>query len=155
MSSQRYPLECKDEAVRQVIEQKQKHNATTILVEDAASGTQLVQQLHEKGVYEVKAVKPEGDKEIRFSAHSIRIENGLVHLPKDAPWLDAYLQEITTFPNSKYSDQVDSTSQALAWIADTGREPAIIQYYREECERMYGKEYVAQMQREMDRREGL
>jgi len=37
-------------------------------------------------------------------------------VPENSPWLDAYLLELTTFPNSKYDDQVDSTVNALAWL---------------------------------------
>jgi hypothetical protein len=50
--------------------------------------------------------------------HSITstIENGFVYLPDQAEWLQAYLHELTTFPNSKHDDQADSTSQALDWI---------------------------------------
>jgi hypothetical protein len=39
-----------------------------------------------------------------------------VHVPKEAPWLDDYLRELTGFPNSRHDDQVDSTTQALAWV---------------------------------------
>jgi hypothetical protein len=38
-----------------------------------------------------------------------------VLFPTAAPWLDIYLLELTTFPNSKNDDQVDSTVNALAW----------------------------------------
>ena len=31
------------------------------------------------------------------------------------PWLHTYLNELTSFPNSKYDDQVNSTVFALAW----------------------------------------
>src|SRR6516164_634377 len=44
------------------------------------------------------------------------IENGFVHLQKAAPWLAAYLHEITTFPNGRHDDQVDSTAQMLDWF---------------------------------------
>ena len=37
-------------------------------------------------------------------------------VPKQALWLPEYLLELTTFPKGKYDDQVDSTSQALAWF---------------------------------------
>ena len=43
-------------------------------------------------------------------------ENGLVHLPQTAPWLDCYVHELITFPMGKFDDQVDSTSQALDWF---------------------------------------
>ena len=33
--------------------------------------------------------------------------------PKQAPWLDEYVREITGFPGTRHDDQVDSTSQAL------------------------------------------
>jgi len=41
--------------------------------------------------------------------------SGQVFLSKDAPWLDAFLNEILAFPNSRYDDQVDSFSQFLNW----------------------------------------
>ncbi len=103
--------------VRAVLDQRQQFGADVVLVEDAASGVQLVQQLKDKGLLSVKAVKPEGDKVMRLHAQSTVIENGFVHVPREAHWLDAYLHELTTFPASKHSDQVDSTSQALAWMA--------------------------------------
>jgi predicted phage terminase large subunit-like protein len=36
-----------------------------------------------------------------------------VLFPRSAPWLSEYVRELTSFPNSKYDDQVDSTTQAL------------------------------------------
>jgi hypothetical protein len=41
---------------------------------------------------------------------------GQVLLPADAPWLATYLQELLGFPTARHDDQVDSTSQALAWL---------------------------------------
>lgn len=124
--------------VRAVLEQHSQFNANVILVEDAASGVQLIQQLQEQGVYCVKAIKPEGDKVVRMHAQSTAIENGFVFLPERAHWLDSYLHELTTFPTGKHSDQVDSTSQALAWM--TVSKPVdrelISKLLREECERL-------------------
>jgi hypothetical protein len=40
-----------------------------------------------------------------------------VHLPNEAPWLDDTLRELTGFPNLRYDDQVDSTTQVLQWVA--------------------------------------
>jgi predicted phage terminase large subunit-like protein len=104
---------------RAVVQMAQTHKATVVLIEDAASGTQLVQELVYDGMRIVKAIKPEGDKVMRFNAQTATIENGFVYLPKDAPWLPEYVSEITTFPNSKHKDQSDSTAQALAWINQT------------------------------------
>jgi len=49
-------------------------------------------------------------------AQTAVIENGFIHLPKTAPWLAAYLHELTVFPNGRHDDQVDSTAQLLDWF---------------------------------------
>jgi predicted phage terminase large subunit-like protein len=104
------------ELKRAVHEQAALHKATLVLIEDKASGTQLCQELINEGLRIVKAVRPEGDKVMRFNAQTATIENGFVYLPREASWLADYIHEITSFPSSKYNDQADSTSQALAWI---------------------------------------
>jgi hypothetical protein len=52
---------------------------------------------------------------MRLRAQTAKIEGGFVLFPKQAHWLETYLLELVTFPNSKYDDQVDSTVFALAW----------------------------------------
>lgn len=94
----------------------QAFDASVILIEDKASGTQLIQELIGDGVPGIHPCTPERDKVMRLHAQTATIENGRVLLPKEAPWLDAYLHELLTFPNGKHDDQVDSTSQALEWI---------------------------------------
>jgi hypothetical protein len=51
------------------------------------------------------------------------IENGFVHLPKEAAWLAEYLHELTAFPKGKHDDQVDSTAQLLDWFKQAGNGP--------------------------------
>lgn len=120
---------------RAVIAQAEAWNAKAVLIEDKASGTQLVQELRET-MSRVKGIKCEGDKLMRMLAQTPEIENGNVLLPKQAAWLPDYVQELTTFPKGKYDDQVDSTAQAIKWITGEGREPNIIRFYKEECERL-------------------
>jgi hypothetical protein len=64
---------------------------------------------------------------------SSMIENGFVHLPTEAEWLATYLHEITSFPNSKYDDQTDSTSQALDWVKARTRQFPLLQYFRRQA----------------------
>ena len=123
------------ELKRAVREQANMHRATLVLIEDKASGTQLVQELVNEGLRIVRAVKPEGDKVMRFNAQTATIENGFVYLPQEAPWLADYVHEITTFPNAKYDDQADSTSQALAWINNQPPRPAALEALRRELAR--------------------
>jgi predicted phage terminase large subunit-like protein len=120
---------------RAVREQWNAFTPGVILIEDKASGTQLIQELLEEGVHAVTRFNPEYDKVMRMHAQTGVIENGFVYLPKAAHWLPEYLHELAMFPNGKFDDQVDSTSQALSW---TKRRPAgwgLSEYYRREIEK--------------------
>jgi predicted phage terminase large subunit-like protein len=119
------------ELKRAVKAQKEQWKAQVVLIEDKSSGTQLIQELRAENLSAVQGVKPEGDKVMRMQAQTAMIENGFVRFPKEAPWMDTYLEELTGFPKSKYKDQVDSTSQALAWFSDKGRDPSMLVYYKE------------------------
>lgn len=125
------------ELKRTVVLQKKLWRATVILIEDKASGIQLIQELRSSDLPEVRGIEPEGDKFMRMNAQTAQFENGFVRLPRQAPWLEVYTREVTSFPASKYKDQVDSTSQALAWIAIEGREPGIFGYYKQELAGMW------------------
>jgi predicted phage terminase large subunit-like protein len=115
---------------RAVMELIREYRPDIVLIEDKASGTQLIQELRHGGISSIKEVKPESNKIMRMNAQTGAFEGGFVRLPRQAPWLDAFRSELTTFPKGRYNDQVDSTAQALAWITMNGVEPAMITYYR-------------------------
>jgi phage terminase large subunit-like protein len=94
-----------------------------VLIEDKASGTQLIQELVADGLHAVTRYQPQADKIMRMHAQTAMIENGFVHLPKEAGWLPEYLHELTVFPSGKHDDQVDSTAQMLDWIKQPDAEP--------------------------------
>ncbi len=104
------------ELKRAVREQAEAFDASTILVEDKASGTQLIEDLVSEGMHAIQPYKPDGNKVMRMRSVTTTIEDGFCHIPDKAPWLGEYLHELTTFPNGKYDDQVDSTSQVLDWF---------------------------------------
>ena len=123
-----------------VWEQAEMYKATLVLIEDKASGTQLIQELVKEGLRIVKPVKPEGDKTMRFNAQTATIENGFVYLPQAAHWLVDFIYEVTTFPAAKYDDQADSISQALEWINKQPAESGWITYMQHELARdMYNQ----------------
>lgn len=124
---------------RKVLELNDRDRPQTILIEDQASGIQLIHELREARLYTVKPIKPQGDKIMRIKAQTARIENGEVLFPKEAPWLDTYLAEMTIFPNGRHDDQVDSTSQALGWVATPQAGMGVFEYYRQEAERLHLK----------------
>ena len=97
-------------------EQQSLYNANVVLIEDKASGTQLIQELIAEGCHSLTRYQPKDDKTMRLHAQTAIIENGFVHLPENAPWLVEYLHEMTVFPNGKHDDQVDSTAQFLDWF---------------------------------------
>jgi len=104
------------ELKRLVREQQAAFGATHVLIEDRASGTQLIQELTQEGLYQVKGISNADDKVMRLHAQTGTIENGFVHLPETAPWLDEYFAELLRFPRAKNDDQVDSTAQALSFL---------------------------------------
>jgi len=111
------------ELKRAVREQCQAFEASVVLIEDKASGTQLIQELIQEGLHAVTRYQPQSDKVMRMHAQTAMIENGFVHLPKEAVWLAEYLHELTAFPRGRHDDQVDSTAQMLDWFKQAGREP--------------------------------
>jgi predicted phage terminase large subunit-like protein len=119
---------------RSVLEQHAAHRPQVILIEDKASGTQLIQDLVQNGLSAVTRFEPDGDKIMRLHAQSSTIENGFVHLPTEAPWLADYLHEFNTFPNGRHDDQVDSTTQMLAWARLRPPGFGMFEYYRLESE---------------------
>jgi predicted phage terminase large subunit-like protein len=83
-----------------------------VLVEDAAAGTALVQELKME-ISGIIAVKPSGDKASRMAVASAKFEAGQVWLPERAAWLPDLEAELFAFPGSRHDDQCDSISQAL------------------------------------------
>ena len=101
---------------RAVREQHSLFDAQVVLIEDKASGTQLIQELIADGCHGVTRYQPTIDKVMRLHAQTTLIENGFVRIPENAPWLAEYLHELTVFPNGKHDDQANSTAQFLDWF---------------------------------------
>jgi predicted phage terminase large subunit-like protein len=100
---------------RAVSRLREKYAGAALLVEDKGSGTSLIQDLRAEN-RAVIGINPEGDKLTRAAKTSAQFEAGAVFFPKAAPWLSALKAELLGFPNVRYDDQVDSVTQALAWI---------------------------------------
>jgi predicted phage terminase large subunit-like protein len=125
------------ELKRAVRAQYERFRPSVVLIEDKASGTQLIQELVADGLHAVTRYQPQSDKVMRMHAQTAMIENGFVHLPAAASWLAAYLHEITTFPNGRHDDQVDSTAQMLDWFkrgSGPSTNAGIFELYRQMAE---------------------
>lgn len=107
---------------RLVVDAAKNYRHPTILIEDKASGTQLIQELKQEGIFNIKPYEPQPrtDKTIRLITQTSVFENGQVFLPEWALWLPEYVRELTGFPGTRFDDQVDSTTQALDFLRGPG-----------------------------------
>jgi len=96
------------ELKRAVLERHIRWRPDVVLIEDKASGTQLIQELVADGLYAVARYKPQADKVMRMHAQTAAIENGFVHLPQAAPWLAEYLPT-----SSRSSPTAASTTRSM------------------------------------------
>ena len=101
--------------VRSQADQWTRHG---ILLEDAASGQSLIQELSLATPYPILAVKVDRDKRARAEAVTPMFEAGRVFLPADVPWFNDFVDELASFPNGAHDDMVDSTSQALNYLRE-------------------------------------
>lgn len=116
------------ELERAVRAQHIKWRPDEILVEDAASGQSLIQQLqHEYDpsgyvragvILPIVPVKPDRDKLARVHAISPYVEGGRVFLPATASWRDDLIDECGVFPAGLHDDQVDALTMAIIRLAE-------------------------------------
>lgn len=85
-------------------------------IEDASSGTPLVQELRRTTSLPIIGIPPRGTKVARAESVSGLFEAGKVRLPKDAPWIETFVDEFLRFPAGKHDDQVDATSLVLSQL---------------------------------------
>jgi predicted phage terminase large subunit-like protein len=95
-----------------------KYRSSEVIVEDKASGQQIVQDFKRNSSMPVIPVIPGRDmpnqKEERLKLVSRLFEAGKIYIPKRADWRMDFIQEMVTFPNAKHDDIVDATTQYLA-----------------------------------------
>lgn len=88
--------------------------ARAVLIEDKANGSAIINVLRREMF--CIPVNPKGGKVSRVNAISAAIESGHVYLPKDAPWLEEYIDQWCAFPAGAHDDMVDSSTQACAYL---------------------------------------
>jgi predicted phage terminase large subunit-like protein len=101
-------------AVRQLDE---KYKPLRIVIETVATGIALYQDLCSEGMKHLIRCDVKIDKLTRLEACTPFFKDGHVLLPKQAPWLSAFLNELIEFPVGGYDDQVDSLSQIIGYRA--------------------------------------
>jgi predicted phage terminase large subunit-like protein len=107
-----------------IIEVKERYGrAASLVIEDSGISYGLIQSLREKHI-NVVDYKPKGDKQERLISQIDLFMGGSVLLPKDAPWLEAFVAELLSFPG-RHDDQVDALAQGLAWRREAWKAPLV------------------------------
>lgn len=113
-----------DKLKDKIIEVKQRYGrAASLVIEESPISHGLIQSLREKHI-NVLDIKPDRDKQSRLISQIDLFEGGSVLLPKDAPWLEAFVAELLSFPG-RHDDQVDALTQGLAWRREAWRGPLV------------------------------
>lgn len=83
-------------------------------VENKANGSAVMSSLKRK-MSGIIPINPKGSKVERLHAVTPYFESGNVYIPHPtiASWVNDFVEELVSFPNSTNDDQVDTTSQAL------------------------------------------
>ena len=98
-----------------------------ILIEDKSAGISLIQDLQRAGL-PVRSYNPgNADKMMRLNIVSPIIHKGRVYIPESSvnegcarDWAEVLIKQICAFPEVRHDDLVDSTSQALRYLRDSG-----------------------------------
>jgi predicted phage terminase large subunit-like protein len=96
-----------------------------LVIEAKASGQSVGQELYRmfrgSGQMGIDLVDPKmyGDKVARVHAIQHLFADKMIYAP-DKAWADMVINQCAIFPRGSHDDLVDSTSQALRYLRDTG-----------------------------------
>ena len=106
--------------LRQAEIQYLKYRPNAVLIEDRDSGQALIQSLQQNTTMPILPIYPDMDKIVRAQAVSPWHEAGRVWVPDPVKaenlWVADLIENAATFPNAVFKDEIDSMSQALAYI---------------------------------------
>lgn len=102
---------------------KYKYNLKGIIIESKSSGISVAQTLQQSSEDWIRekliGFTPTSDKINRATLASLWCENGSVFLPphnENYKFLYEFEEELFSFPNSRYKDQVDSFNQLIIYL---------------------------------------
>jgi predicted phage terminase large subunit-like protein len=84
------------------------------VIESNGSGAGFVDMMNDIGYKHVDGVSVIGDKRVRAEAITPLIERKQVAFLKTMPLYDKFMEELLSFPSSKYDDMVDALTLALS-----------------------------------------
>jgi len=98
-----------------------------IIVEDKAAGISLIQELRHAHLPVVPWNPGKADKMQRLQITASIFATGRVWLPESSvrkgyvkDWCEGFLSQLCSFPDSSHDDYVDSATQAIRYLKDSG-----------------------------------
>lgn len=92
-----------------------RYRPGAILIEKTASGPALYYATRQRVKVMTKLITPTDSKAIRLARHHAKIRGKRIHLPIDAPWREAFIDEIVGFPG-EFDDQIDAMTQCFDFL---------------------------------------
>lgn len=114
-----------------------KYRPEATIMENKANGPAIQQLLSHR--FDIELITPLGSKTERAEATLPEYQEGFVHVPSDPdknPWLEDFIDELTSFPASEHDDQVDAFTQGMIYLSDYyGEKPKqdACSYYEDLC----------------------
>ena len=101
----------------------------TMLIEPTANGPAII--AHLKNEFPgLRAEPAKGSKESRAHSAALNLAQGHYFVPdwEKNPWVEAMLERMARFPNTKYDDEIDAFSQAMNYWDGTRGKPVYETY---------------------------
>jgi len=93
-----------------------KYSPKAIIIEDAASGSQLIQHLQDAVMTPIFGRVPVNSKQLRLTFASYFFEKGRIHINESMHEFKNTMHQLTHFPNLKNDDICDSVSMFVNWF---------------------------------------
>jgi len=97
-------------------QQAGKIGAQVVKIEDKSSGSSLIQSIKRQKNIPIEGIQRNKDKVTRAFGAIPYFASGYVYLPKNAEWMNDYIEEFKRFTplmNHKHDDQIDPTIDAV------------------------------------------
>lgn len=102
--------------IRRIAELDGRATRITLEQEPGSAGVEVVDHYRRKVLkgFNVKAIRPTGDKVERAGPLASAVEAGNVVLVQGGLWISEFVDELAAFPMGAHDDQVDATSLAFS-----------------------------------------
>jgi predicted phage terminase large subunit-like protein len=109
--------------VETVADTCKRYKVQRLLIENKTRGVDVaneLRRLYSRDDWGIQLINPVRDKVSR--AHSVvpLFTDGSVYAPTDRKWCAEVIDQACLFPKSEHDDMVDSLTQALKWMRETG-----------------------------------